>query len=380
MERYVPPLSEPARRWVRFLGLIAAIVACVWLVRTLSGVFTPIALGMALAYIFNPVVVWIDQRVRLSRLSIVVIVFLAIGGSLLVGLVWVAGVSIIQFQFLQERLPDYLRRIGAWLESVGVDAPSLNAITRPSSQPGDGPRGVEAWWRAVEPLIKTEGTASITAALQTLTRLAASVTTIATLLVLLPMYTFFFLWKFDAILKAIRDHLPSDYRGAIVHVAAVADASMANFFRGRLGVCFGVGVLNSVGWTIVGVPYSVPLGILSGVLNMVPFMQIACLPLALLSAYVEAGQNWLWPVALTMGVYLAVQAIESFLLSPLIEGQASGLHPVLIVVVLLIGAELAGLLGMLLAIPITSTLLALAKEWILPEIRRLAAAPPGGSV
>ncbi|RMF74919.1 MAG: AI-2E family transporter, partial [Planctomycetota bacterium] len=69
---------------------------------------------------------------------------------------------------------------------------------------------------------------------------------------------------------------------------------------------------------------------------------------------------------------LVVQAIESFLLTPLIESRSSGLHPVTTVVALLIGGKLAGLLGMLLAIPIASTLKSLGAEWVLPEVRRLA--------
>ena len=123
---------------------------------------------------------------------------------------------------------------------------------------------------------------------------------------------------------------------------------------------------------------------LAGLLNLVPFMSLLALPLALISAYFGAVQaalpgevvNWTMPVLLAMAVYMAVQAIESFILTPLIESRSSGLHPVTTVVALLIGGQWAGLLGMLLAIPIASTVKALAAQFLLPEIRRLAAPPP----
>ena len=126
----------------------------------------------------------------------------------------------------------------------------------------------------------------------------------------------------------------------------------------------------------VGIPYSLPLGALAGRLNLVPFMSLLALPPALVLSYLEAAQNdtnWVLPVLLAMGVYMAVQALESFVLTPCIEARSSGLHPITTVVALLIGATWAGLLGMLLAIPIASTLKVFAVEYVLPEIRRLAA-------
>jgi predicted PurR-regulated permease PerM len=100
------------------------------------------------------------------------------------------------------------------------------------------------------------------------------------------------------------------------------------------------------------------------------------LPPALLLTYFNAagaGENWVVAVTLVLIVYLAVQAVESFILTPTIQAKAAGLHPITTVIVLLIGGELAGLLGMLLAIPIASTLKSLATEYLLPELRRLAA-------
>jgi predicted PurR-regulated permease PerM len=196
--------------------------------------------------------------------------------------------------------------------------------------------------------------------------------------VLVQVFTFYFLWRFDDFIRVIHDHLPSAYRARIAHLARTIDTATASFFRGRLIVCLIIGLLTGVGWAIVGVPYSAPLGVLAGVLNLVPFMSLLALPPALFFRFLAATQideAWATPVTLTMAVYMGVQALDNFLLTPAIGGRSSGLHPLMTVVVLLIGAQLGGLLGALLAIPVASTLGTLAAEWLLPEVRRLARQP-----
>jgi predicted PurR-regulated permease PerM len=238
------------------------------------------------------------------------------------------------------------------------------------------------WWRTAEPLLTQYGATAGQRALDYLQRAIGDVLNLLTLLVLVPLFTFYFLWRFNAVVTALRDYLPVAYRDSIVNVARTIDSAVASFFRGRLIVCTIIGLFSAIGWSLVGMPYSLPLGLLAGALNLVPFMSLLALPPALLLAYLNAtaaGQPWVMPVTLAMGVYMAAQALESFVLSPLIEGRTSGLHPLVIVVALLIGGEIAGLAGMLLAIPVASTLRTLASELLLPELRRLAGHPVAGT-
>jgi predicted PurR-regulated permease PerM len=200
------------------------------------------------------------------------------------------------------------------------------------------------------------------------------------LTVLLPLYTFFFLLKFNEFTKLVRDHLPADYRDTIVRVATTIDAAIASFFRGRLLVCLAVGAITGIGWLCLGwfgirVPYNLALGALVGVLNLIPFMSVLALPPVLILTYLataSSGGNWVIALTLVAAVYMAAQAVESFVLNPTILAKASGLHAVTTVIALLIGAQVAGLLGMLLAIPVASTLKSLIAEYVMPEIRRIA--------
>lgn len=386
MEHYFPQLSEPARRWVRLTGLVAALALFAWLAYVLRAVFTPLFVALALAYVLNPVVTWCERVRRVPRLATVAVAFALLGVIIVGGGSYLGSRTVAQVQQLQQNIPKYVQNTGRWIAEYRarrLDVTGTAASTAVAERDADvatsGPSTAQSddWWKLVAPLVQEHGITVARSVGNYLVGLVANVAGLAALLVLVPLYTFFFLWRFNDLVQLVHDHLPAAYRDTIVRVVRTIDCAIASFFRGRLIVCLLVGALLATGWSLVGVPYSVPLGLLAGVLNLVPFLSLLALPPALLCAYLgatEAGAPWTWPVLLTMGVYMAVHAIESFLLGPYVYGRSSGLHPLTIVVALLIGGHLAGLLGLLLAVPLASTLKTLAAEFVLPEIRRLASA------
>jgi predicted PurR-regulated permease PerM len=397
MDEYLPQLSERGRRWVRFFGLLAAATLLIWIALVLRQVLTPIVAALALAYILNPLVTWLEQRYEIKRVTSISI---GLGLLLLLGvsLLFAGTVQVVQ---LAGDAPEYTERAIRWVDQTvpglfgtGTQPQPASPASAPSTLPTDpstAPLGVTSPERIEQPagptareqLAKLAKDHGLTVGRSIISRVASIVSDVfywASFTVLLPVFTFFFLWHFNEIVVTIRAHLPTDYRPTVVRVATTIDGAISNFFRGRLLVCLAVGTLTGLGWLGIGlfgvvVPYNLALGALAGVLNLVPFMSVLALPPALLLTYLHAaefGDNWIVGVTLVLGVYMAVQAMESFLLSPVIESKASGLHPVTTVIALLIGGQLAGLLGMLLAIPITSTLKSLGGEYLLPEVRRLA--------
>jgi predicted PurR-regulated permease PerM len=378
---YLPQFSEPMRRWARFLGLLAALTLLCWITLRLRVVFTPLLVAAAIAYVLNPAVTWLERVRRVPRLTSVMVAFALLGALLLGGGFYLAGKTAAQLTQLQGRIPKYVQTLGHWVSVASDRVHSLSPADpgAAASMPTTGPTAGSDWWEWVAPTLQEHGIGAARAALNYLGATVASVVGALSLLVLIPLFTFYFLWRFNDGVRLLRDFLPTIYREQIIHVATTVDSAVADFFRGRLIVCLVVGGLTSLGWTLVGVPYSLPLGLLTGALNLVPFLALLALPPALLATYLgaaESGSPWFWPIVLTMGVYMAIQALDSFVLSPAILGQSSGLHPLAIVVVLLIGAELGGLLGLLLAVPVASTLRTLAAELVLPELRRLAGRPP----
>ncbi|MEP0848532.1 MAG: AI-2E family transporter [Phycisphaerae bacterium] len=356
LDRYLPALSESGARWARFLGLVGAALVLYWIASALSSVLTPIVAALAVAYVLNPAVSWISIRLRFSRLAVVTMLLVLILGLAIV-LLLIGALQVVQ---LGGNIPEYIARLQVW---AAATFPKLFGPEDPARLTEFlNSHGVTVGRRLVD---------YVGAALSNLAYWAS-------VCVLLPMYTFFFLLHFDEIVRTIRDHLPAAYRLTIVRVAQTIDTAVANFFRGRLIVCLIVGALAGAGWMIVSVPYALPLGALAGTLNLIPYCSGLALIPAIILAYLnalDAGANWVWAVGGVFVVYAAVQAVESFVLSPMIEARSSGLHPVTTVVALLIGAQAAGLLGMLLSIPLASTLKSLSGEYLLPEIRRLAGRP-----
>lgn len=388
IEPHFPKFSEPALRWVRFIGLLAALALLSWIAYRLRAVCTPLLVAAGIAYVLNPVVAWFEKACRIPRLTTAVVTFGLLGILIVTAGFYLASKTAAQVAEFEQRVPTYVQTAGRWVELVRagmLDAqrtPSPSPLAgaedqRPAYQPG--PAWTSDWWLWAGPVLEKHGVTLARSALNYLGTAFASAANLLSLLVLIPVFTFYFLWRFDDCVHAAHDHLPAAHRDGIVRVVRIIDRAMAGFFRGRLIVCLLVGTLSGLGWSLVGVPYSVPLGVLTGILNLVPFLSLLALPPALLFAYLgatEAETPWLWPVLLAMGVYMAVQALDSFVLGPVIVGRASGLHPLVAVAALLIGAELGGVLGMLLAIPVASTLKTLAAELVLPELRRLAAARP----
>jgi predicted PurR-regulated permease PerM len=402
MDRYLPKLSEGGRRWARFFALLVGIALLAWIAMVLRPVLTPIVAALALAYILNPLITWLEKKYRISRaisISIGLAVLLAAGAALLV-----AGTAqIIQ---LAGDAPDYTQKAIRWLDQTipglvsntpdasptparpegadQTDVPPLGA-TNPAATgeeaaaPPGGPELSPLGRERLLELVAQHGVSVGRAVIGYIAGVVSNVFYWLSLTLLLPLYTFFFLLRFNELVQTVRDHLPSAYRPTVVRIVTTIDAAISTFFRGRLLVCLAVGTLMGVGWWIVEVPYNLALGALAGILNLVPFLSVLALPPALILTYshaVDVGANWVGAVSLVLAVYLVVQAIESFVLTPVIESKASGLHPITTVIVLLVGGQLAGLLGMLLAIPITSTLKSLVAEYALPEVRRLAADQP----
>ncbi|MBU0638217.1 MAG: AI-2E family transporter [Planctomycetes bacterium] len=360
MRRYLPELSEANVRWTRFFGLILAVVALIWLAQRLRSVLTPMAVALAVAYILNPLVTRLERR-GFRRLSIIGVIYVVGFGLLAGGLVLLGAAAVAQFSQLAENVPRYLEGGFGWLNQ---NYPGLSARL------GDEEK--------ITGLLEEHGAAAAGSVLAYARGVFSNVTYWLSTAVLIPLYAFFFLWRFDALVTTVRDHLPAASRPTIVHIVGMIDRATAEFFRGRLIICLAVGILTALGWLIAGVPYSLPLGAAVGVLNLVPFLPLLVLPPALVLSWLEAtqaGANWLWPVVATMAVFMIVQGLESFVFTPYVESKSSGLHPVTTVVSLLIGGQLLGLLGMLLSIPIASTLKSLGGEYLLPEVRRLAAEP-----
>lgn len=204
----------------------------------------------------------------------------------------------------------------------------------------------------------------------------ASLIGIGFMVFLIPFYFFYFSVAFPTIREFGQSLIPEANRARTLELLSKMDRVIAGFVRGRIIVSLLMGVGFAIGWWIVGVPYAIVLGFVIGLFCAVPYLGIVGVPIAvglLLFAQLdpEGGLNMsLWAILFwPTFVFVVVQLIESYLLTPAIAGKATNLDPVTIIVAVIAGGSIMGIYGMLLAVPVAACLKILITDVLLPKIR-----------
>ena len=185
---------------------------------------------------------------------------------------------------------------------------------------------------------------------------------------LVLLYLVFIMLDYEKLLEGFRHMVPPRYRRQTFRIGNDVKRSMNHYFRGQALVAFCVGILFSVGFLIVGLPLAVVLGLFIGLLNMVPYLQLISIPITTVLCLVYSMQGGVdfWPVWWQcMAVYIVVQCIQDLVLTPKIMGKAMGLNPAIILLSLSVWGSLLGFIGMIIALPLTTLLLAYYNEYII---------------
>jgi len=225
-------------------------------------------------------------------------------------------------------------------------------------------------------VLQEEGLRAAGAALTSAWSVLVAIVDAGFLLFLIPFYIYFLVLCYPEVVRFGAQLVPRDNREAIFSLLQEMDDVVSGFVRGRLLVSFIMGLMFSVGWWLVDVPYAFVLGMTTGALSTVPFVGGLGAPIAIglaVLARLELPEveraAWWMPVVLPAAVFALVSAIEGWVLLPLIAGRATRLDPVTIVVAVLAGGALLGVYGMLLAIPLAACLKILVIRVVLPRLR-----------
>ncbi|HKS38732.1 MAG TPA: AI-2E family transporter [Verrucomicrobiae bacterium] len=186
-------------------------------------------------------------------------------------------------------------------------------------------------------------------------------------LALVPVYAFYFLLEKEGIEQKWTNYLPvakSEFKDELVFVLKSINGYLIVFFRSQVMVALCDGVLYTIGFYLIGLPYAFLVGVMATVLTMIPFLGaiVTCVA-ALIIAFVQYG-DWLHPL-LVVAVFAVVQTLEGLVISPKIMGDRVGLHPLTIIIAVMVGTTvLGGLLGGILAIPLTAALRVLMFRYV----------------
>jgi len=196
---------------------------------------------------------------------------------------------------------------------------------------------------------------------------AANVLTFITGLLVIMLYVVFLLIDYHNIAARWRDYLPPSMRDDVSRFVEEFIQATNRYFRSQALVACCVAVLFAIGFSIIGLPLAILMGIFIGLLNMVPYLQIVgtipCLLLAGLKA-LEQGDNFLGALGLVLLVFGVVQLIQETVLVPRFQGEAMGLSPAIILLSISVWGKLLGFLGLILALPLTCLGLAYYRRYL----------------
>ena len=190
---------------------------------------------------------------------------------------------------------------------------------------------------------------------------------------LVVLYVIFIMLDYDRLSAGFRAMVPPSLREPAFALGRDLQRSMNHYFRGQALVAFCVGILFSIGFLIMGLPLAIILGLFIGLLNMVPYLQLVSIPVTAMLCLIYSAQSadGFWVIFLeAMAVYGIVQCIQDLFLTPKIMGKAMGLNPAIILLSLSIWGSLLGLLGMIIALPMTTLLLSYYDHYVISRFER----------
>lgn len=336
------------------LILLAIFSACVWglarFVSTFQNVLLPPVVAGILTMLLRPYYSWLVKVCRGSKVAGLVLFFICALLPLFFFIWFVGAFAANQLIRLFEDVPSILNamreagrsywpHVAALLEKYGLMSEFSSLLEEPGEMVTKVLRTSWEW---------------VAQSVAQMFQSAAALFAWATL----PLYFVFFLMAKPFQPAQIGEYLPflkKETREDVIYLFDQFIGILLTFFRGQIIIALAQGVLFAIGFTLIGLPYGIVIGMTLGLLNIIPYLgSIAGLGIALPLAYF--GDNGgLLRVALTLLVFGAVQTIEGYFLTPKIMGDRTGLHPALIIFsVFFWGVALGGILGMILAIPLTA--------------------------
>lgn len=355
MNRHQPYTLDRTVRLVINCVLFAGVI---WLISTLSGVLLPFLVGCLVAYILEPFVQFNRALLNLRGRVIATLVtlfevffFMCVLGYIFIPMIVheaaqmaamlkTYATSELTIPFIPEGLHAFLRR--------HLD---FNLLTTMLSR--------EEWTRMIEEAVSASWSL-----------ISGSISLLMTVFswVIVLLYIVFIMIDYERISRGFGHLVMPRYRPVVFSVARDVKESMNRYFRGQALVALCVGILFSIGFLIIGLPLAVVLGLFIGVLNMVPYLQlISLVPATMICLFCAVeGDVSFWTLFWEMiAVYIIVQAIQDLILTPRIIGKAMSMNPAIIFFSLSVWGTLLGMIGLIIAIPLTTLLLSYYDRYML---------------
>nr|MBQ5604646.1 AI-2E family transporter [Bacteroidales bacterium] len=346
-------------RVVRMLISLAVIVGIGLLINRLSAVLLPFFIAWLLAYLIYPLVCFFQYKLKFKYRILAIV-------SALISVVAIIAAAIL---VLQAPMRGEMQRLTVACQEF------LNQ--------SDGRILPESWMNAIKEFvagINIQSLLTFDTIEKTLSKLlpgawsliSSSFSFIWGLLasVFVLLYLVFILLDYEKLSDGFVKIIPLKYRRFATELSDDLKNGMNAYFRGQAMVALCVGILFAIGFRCIGLPMGIGFGLFVGVLNLVPYLQAASIPFAIVLGLIkvaESGQSF-WVVALLITlVYVVVQSTQDFFIVPKIMGNTTGLKPAIILLSLSIFGSLFGLIGMIIALPLTTLIISYYQRFVIAQ-------------
>lgn len=345
-------------RFVRWLGYGGCVLGTIWLINYLSEVLLPFAIAWLLAYLLYPIVKFVQYRLHVPGRAL----------SIIVTLVGVLGVATLFTWFIVPPMLEQFKLLGDLVTSYIQSSAYLDNI----------PQSINRWTEEHRNMLQdfiysdkfSDNIKEIVSRLMSvLGQTANLIVNIAASLIML-LYMFFILLDYEYLTENWIKIFPKKNRPFWRSLASDAETALSKYIRGQSLVALIMGILFCIGFTIIDFPMAIGLGILIGILDLVPYLHtFALIPTVLLALLKAAntGQNFWIILLMALAVFVIVQAICDMIVTPKVMGRAMGLNPAILLLSLSVWGTLLGFIGLIVALPLTTLLMAYYKRYVTHE-------------
>ena len=345
-------------KFIRWAGIVTLVIAVLYITNYLSGVLLPFFIAWFFAYLLYPVVKFIEKKLHVKVRAISILLAMGAAIAIVGGVVWLIIPPMID-QF--DKLGEVLTR---WVHQT-THTNNLTMLIKEWLQ--DNQITIERFLKSKDfsDALKTTMPKVFSVVSQTATVLMSIVASMITLL-----YMFFILLDYETLTANWVRIFPKKNRPFWTALMKDVERELNNYIRGQGMVSLCMGIMFCIGFTIIGFPMAIGLGILIGIMNLVPYFHtFALIPTAFLAMLkaADTGQNFWVVFGLAVLVFCVVQVITDMVVTPKIMGKAMGLNPAILLLSLSIWGALLGFLGLIVALPLTTLLIAYWQRYVTRE-------------
>lgn len=322
------------RPLLKVSALLAILLASFWIASFVPSLILTLIIATLVAFVLKPLVKLLEFRLGLRRSIAIASVFILVGGAVVLASMELVPMMVERAQLLYNQFKNFpfQSKLADAAQNLSKSVPFLDPTT-----------------------ISDKANAIISSGMQSLNSVVDDIVSLIAVVAIVPFITYFILAEGDHALKHLIERVPNKYFEMTLNVLNKIERDLVGYLRGWILDSIIIGVLSIAGLWFIGVDYPVLIGSIAGIANLVPYLGpvVGAVPAFLVSLTQFGDFRMLLPIVV---LSVAIQAIDNTIVQPLCFAKTVDMHPLTVIVVLIVGNELMGVVGMLLAIPIATVL------------------------